>query len=102
MRRHWQLTRTPKGSDMPTTLVVHEVEGVDHWFKSPKRQEILGPRGFTVRTFVDPTDAHHVGLIIDGPTGAEELQQMLQTQQAADAMKRDGVGPDTILVLIER
>jgi hypothetical protein len=87
---------------MPTTLVVHEVEDVDQWLKSPKRQEFLGPRGFTVRTFVDPTDAHRVALILDGPTGAEELQQMLQTQEAADAMKHDGVRPDTILVLVER
>lgn len=87
---------------MPTTLVVHEVEDVDHWLKSPKRQELLGPRGFSVRTFIDPTDAHRVGLILDGPASAEELQQMLQTQEFADAMRHDGVRPDTILVLVER
>ncbi len=87
---------------MPTTLVVHEVEDVDHWLKSPKRQEVFGPRGFTVRTFVDPTDAHRVGLILEGPTGLEELQRMLQTEEAADAMKYDGVRPETILVLVER
>ena len=87
---------------MPTTLVVHEVEDVDHWLQSPVREQVFGPRGFTVRTFVDPTDAHRVGLILDGPTGAEELQQMLQTQEGADAMKHDGVRPDTILVLVER
>jgi len=38
---------------MPVLLIVHDVDDVDHWLKSPKRQELFGPRGFTVRTFVD-------------------------------------------------
>ena len=87
---------------MPTTLIVHEVEDVDHWLQSPLREQVFGPQGFTVRTFVDPTDAHRVGLIIEGPAGPEELQQVLQTDEGAEAMKQDGVRPDTILVLVER
>ncbi len=87
---------------MPTTLVVHEVEDVDRWLTSPVREQVFGSRGFTVRTFVDPTDAHRVGLILEGPAGAEELQQILQTDEGAEAMKQDGVRPDTILVLVER
>ena len=87
---------------MPTTLVVHEVENVDQWLKSPVREQVFGPRGFTVRTFVDPNNAHRVGLILEGPGGVEELQQVLQTDEGAEAMKQDGVRPDTILVLVER
>jgi hypothetical protein len=36
---------------MPTMLILHDVDDVDHWLKSPKREEILGPLGITVRTF---------------------------------------------------
>ena len=53
---------------MSALLVVHDVDDVDHWLKSPKRQELMGPRGFTVRTFVDPTDSSRTGLIIEGAT----------------------------------
>ena len=45
---------------MPALLVVHDVDDVDHWLKSPKREQLMGPRGFTVRTFVDPTDSNRV------------------------------------------
>src|SRR5688572_20655802 len=62
-------------SKMPTVLILHEVEDVDHWLKSPKREEVFGPAGYTLRTFVDPNDPHTVGLIFEGP-GLEKLQEM--------------------------
>jgi hypothetical protein len=39
---------------METLLVFHEVDDVDHWLGSPKREEFFGPLGITVRTFRDP------------------------------------------------
>jgi hypothetical protein len=86
---------------MPTILVFHEVEDVDHWLKSPKREELFGPLGYTVRTFVDPTDAHRTGLIVDGPA-LDVFEQFMKTDAAADAMKHDGVRSDTVRVLLER
>jgi hypothetical protein len=86
---------------MPTMLVIHEVEDVDHWLKSPTRKEVFGPLGYTIRTFVDPTDAHRVGLIVEGP-GLDVFEQFMKTDAAADAMKHDGVRPDTVSVLLER
>ena len=86
---------------MPTMLVIHEVEDVDHWLKSPTREEAFGPLGYTIRTFVDPTDAHRVGLIVEGP-GLDVFEQFMKTDAAADAMKQDGVRPDTVSVLLER
>jgi len=86
---------------MPTMLVIHEVEDVDHWLKSPTREEVFGPLGYTIRTFVDPTDAHRVGLIVEGP-GLDVFEQFMKTDAAADAMKHDGVRPDTVSVLLER
>jgi hypothetical protein len=86
---------------MPTMLVVHEVEDVDHWLKSPTRGEVFGPLGYTVRTFVDPTDAHRVGLIVEGP-GLDAFEEFMKTDAAADAMRHDGVRPDTVRALLER
>jgi hypothetical protein len=86
---------------MPTMLVVHEVEDVDHWLKSPKREEVFGPLGYTIRTFVDPAGADRVGLIVEGP-GLDVFEEFMKTDAAADAMRQDGVRPDTVRVLLER
>ena len=46
---------------MPTLLVFHEVDDVDHWLASPKREELLGPMGMTgVRTFRDTQGSNRV------------------------------------------
>jgi hypothetical protein len=86
---------------MPTVLIVHEVDDVDRWLQSPRRDEVFGPLGFTVRTFVDPTDAHRVGLIVEGDAGLDAMQEMLKTDEAAEAMEHDGVRPETIVLLVE-
>jgi hypothetical protein len=36
---------------MATYLAFHEVDDVDHWLRSPKREEVFGPLGITIRTF---------------------------------------------------
>jgi hypothetical protein len=86
---------------MPALLVVHDVDDVDHWLKSPKREELMRPHGYTVRTFVDPSDSSHVGLVVEGAT-VEDFQELLKSGAAADAMKHDGVRADTVRVLEER
>lgn len=85
---------------METLLVFHEVDDVDHWLASPKREELFGPLGMTVRTFRDPQGSNRVGLIVDVPDMAA-WQEALQTDAAAEAMKFDGVPPETILSLVE-
>ena len=86
---------------MPALLVVHDVDDVDHWLTSPKRKELMGPRGYTVRTFVDPTDPHRVGLVVEGAT-LQDFEDILRSEDAANAMKHDGVRADTVRVLEER
>jgi hypothetical protein len=54
----------------------------------------------TVRTFVDPEKTNRVGLIVEVPD-MDTFQRMMESEAAADAMKFDGVRPDTILVLVE-
>lgn len=85
---------------MPTIIITHEVDDVEHWLKSPKREEIFGPAGITVRTFIDPAKTNRVGLIVDVPDMAA-FQRMMESEAAADAMKFEGVRPETILTLVE-
>jgi hypothetical protein len=86
---------------MPALLVVHDVDDVDHWLRSPKREELMGPRGFTVRTFVDPSAPSRVGLVVEGAT-LEDFEELLKSDAAPEAMRHDGVRADTIRVLEER
>jgi hypothetical protein len=85
---------------MPTILVFHEVDDVDHWLASPKREEFFGPMGITARTFRDPAGSNRVGLIVEVPE-ISVWEDALKTKEAADAMKYDGVRPETILGLVE-
>jgi hypothetical protein len=85
---------------MSTVLVFHEVNDVDHWLSSPKRDEAFGPLGITIRTFHDPEGSNRVGLIAEIPD-MPAFQKFMQTNEAADAMKHDGVRPETLLVLTE-
>ena len=85
---------------MTTLIVTHEVEDVAHWLASPRREEFFGPRGFSQRTFVDPDNSNLVGLIIECPS-LDALHEALQAEGAAEAMKFDGVRPDTIRILVE-
>jgi len=85
---------------MPTMMVFHEVDDVDHWLRSTKREEFFGPLGITVRTFVDPDGTNRVGLYGTVPD-LDALRAALATPGAADAMKFDGVRPETIVMLVE-
>ena len=67
---------------MATYVIFHEVDDVEHWLRSPKRQEVFGPMGITGRLFTDPTNANRVGLIVEMPD-FEAFQQFMQTDEAA-------------------
>jgi hypothetical protein len=83
-----------------TLLVFHEVDDVDHWLASPKREEFFGPRGMSARAFRDPQGSNRVGLLVEVPD-VSVWEQALQTPEAAEAMQVDGVRPETIMVLVE-
>ena len=85
---------------MATLLMFHEVEDVDHWLSSPRRRDVFGPLGITVRTFVDPEKSNRVGLIVEVPD-MDTFQRMMESEAASDAMKFDGVRRDTIVMLVE-
>jgi hypothetical protein len=85
---------------MTTVMVFHEVDDVDHWLRSTKREEFFGPLGMTARTFVDPDQTNRVGLIVTVPD-LDTLRTSLASPAAADAMKFDGVRPETMVMLVE-
>jgi len=85
---------------MPTVMLFHEVDDVSHWLSSPRRDEFFGPMGITARTFVDPENTSRVGLVVDVPDMGT-FQQALESADAADAMRFDGVRPETIMMLVE-
>ncbi len=73
---------------------------MEHWLRSPKRAEIFGPLGITGRLFTDPAKTNRVGLIVDIPD-MDAFQQFMQSGDAADAMRFDGVRADTLVLLEE-
>jgi hypothetical protein len=81
-------------------MIFHEVDDIDHWLGSPKRQEVFGPLGITVRTFVEPGRSNRVGLIVE-TASMEIFEEALASPVAAKAMQSDGVRPETIVVLTE-
>lgn len=86
---------------MPTLIAHHDVKDTEHWLASPKREEFFGPIGVTnIRTFVDPRNPTHVGLMAD-VADMDAFVAAMQTEEAAAAMEHDGVLPETLVVLIE-
>ncbi len=85
---------------MTTVIAVHDVDDVAHWLKSPKRAKFFGAHGMTVRTFVSPGGKNRVGLIIENVPSLEALTEALKGADAAEAMKHDGVHPNTVELLV--
>jgi hypothetical protein len=88
------------GVGVATILAFHEVDDVEHWLHSPKREEIFGPMGIRGRLFTDPAQPNRVGLVLEVPD-MEAFQQVMQSSEAAEAMRFDGVRPDTLVMLAE-
>jgi hypothetical protein len=86
---------------MPTVIAHHDVKDTKHWLASPKRKEFLEPLGITShRTFVDPQNPNRVAVLMDVPD-LDALTAAMATEEAADAMERDGVLADTVVFLVE-
>jgi hypothetical protein len=86
---------------MPTIIGHHDVKDTKHWLASPKREEFFGPLGVTnIRTFVDPQNPTRVAVLMDVPD-MDALMAAMQTKAAAEAMERDGVLADTLVILVE-
>ncbi len=85
---------------MTTVIAVHDVDDVAHWLSSPRRAEFFGAHGMIVKTFVSPGGGSRVGLIIENVPSLDALTRALQGADAADAMKHDGVHPDSVELFV--
>ena len=85
---------------MTTVIAVHDVDDVAHWLSSPKRAEFFGAHGMNVRTFVSSGGGRRVGLIIENVPSLEALTKVLQGADSAEAMKHDGVIPDSVELFV--
>ena len=85
---------------MTTIVATHEVDDVEHWLASPKREELFGPLGITHRTFVQEGSSNLVGVVLDVRDVAD-FDRIMQTEAAAEAMKYDGVRPETLEIFLE-
>ncbi len=85
---------------MTTLIIFHEVDDVDHWLRSPRREEVFGAIGVTMRTFIDPEKTNRVGLIAEVPD-MDAFRELMQSEVVAAAMKFDMVRPETIVQLVE-
>jgi hypothetical protein len=86
---------------MPTIMAHHDVKDRDHWLSSPKRAEVMGPLGVSnIRTFVDPQNPTHVGVMAD-VADLDALMAAMQSPAFAEAMSHDGVLPESVVILVE-
>lgn len=86
---------------MPSIVVHHDIDDTEHWLASPVREQFFGPMGITnVRTFTNPQNPKQVALTMDVPD-LDALVEALQSPEAAEAMKSDGVHADTVVLLVE-
>ena len=93
--------RRGSGFSMPTLLIFHEVEDVDHWLTSPKRAELFSKYDVTqIRTFTDPQGSNRVGMILEVPD-LSAMPKIMADDEASATMQHDGVRPETVLILQE-
>jgi hypothetical protein len=85
---------------MTMLIGYHEVDDREHWLASPKREEIFGPLGITIKTFIDPENPSRATLLADIPDMAA-FEAVMASQEGADAMAHDGVLADTLVLLVE-
>lgn len=84
-----------------TVIGYHDVKDLKHWLASPMREKFFGPLGVTgIRTFTDPQNPTRVAVLMEVPN-MDALQAAMKTPGAAEAMKYDGVLPETLVILVE-
>jgi hypothetical protein len=86
---------------MPRVIAFHEVKDVQHWLSSPSREQFFGPLGVTeIQTYVDPEGSKRVGVSMNvADIGA--VMAAMAAGEADDAMERDGVIAESLVILVE-
>ena len=61
--------------------------------------ELFEPLGITHRTFLDPDNPNRAGVLFEVPDMAA-FHAVVQSAAGAEAMKHDGVRPETLVLLV--
>ena len=85
---------------MPKIMATHEVDDVAHWLASPKREEVFAGVATNITTYVLPDDAHRVAVSFDVSDMAA-FDAVMKSEAGAEAMKYDGVRPETVVVYMQ-
>lgn len=85
---------------MPKLVATHEVDDVAHWLASSKRDEVFSGIAKNLTTYVLPGDGNRVALSMD-VADMDALDAMMKSEKGAEAMKHDGVRPDTVVMYVE-
>ena len=85
---------------MPKIVATHEVDDVAHWLASPKRAEVFAGIATDIRTYVLPGGSNRVALTME-VADMDAMQAMMESDKGAEAMKHDGVHPDTVVIYVE-
>lgn len=86
---------------MPKIVATHEVDDIAHWLASPKREEVFAGIATDIKTYVLPGDTNRVAVTLDvADLGSFEAR--MKSDAGAEAMKYDGVRPETVIVYIEK
>ena len=85
---------------MPRLITTHEVDDVEHWLASPKRAEVFAGIATDLTTYVLPGDSNRVALSMN-VADMDALDAMMKSAAGAEAMKYDGVRPDTLVLYVE-
>jgi len=86
---------------MPKLIATHEVDDVAHWLKSPKREEVFANVAKKIQTYVREDKPNSVALSMEIADMAA-FEKVMQSQAGADAMKFDGVRPETLVIYVEK
>jgi hypothetical protein len=88
---------------MPKIIVHHEVEDTEHWLNAGKatRAGVFGDlKATNIQEFTNPENPSQVGLSMEIPD-LDALAAFMSTPEAAEAMRKDGVKGDTVVILVE-
>ncbi len=85
---------------MTTVIAVHEIKDSEHWLASPKREELFGPLGISVRTFLDPENPTRAAVMLDVPD-MDAFQAFMKSDDVGAAMESDGVQADTLEMFVQ-
>lgn len=84
---------------MTKLIATHEVDDVAHWLASPMREQAFAGIVTNITTYVLTGSLNRVALSMD-VADMDAFNAVMKSDVAAQAMKHDGVRPETLVIYI--